>query len=140
MSFDDVGEFNRKFGLPHLGDGRAPTLLTPDIFDFRIKFLREELREIEDAHVAGDLAAFFDGLIDLTYVAQGTAHFAALPWHAGWAEVQRANMSKERVNRATDPRSTRGHHLDVIKPPGFVPPNLARVLFEHVRRVPRAVK
>lgn len=130
--FEDVGDFHQKFELPHLGDGRLPHLLAPDVYEFRRKFLYEEMRELEEAYASGDLAKFFDALMDLTYVAYGTAHLAALPWSLGWAEVQRANMSKVRASSANDPRSTRGHHLDVIKPPGFTPPDVSGILTRYV--------
>ena len=138
MSFDDVGAFHRKFQLPHLGDGRLPHLPPPDVYEFRRRFLHEELREVEEAYARGDLAAFFDGLMDLVYVAYGTAHLAALPWHAGWAEVQRANLSKVRAASEADPRSTRGHALDVVKPPGFTPPDVERVLADWTQLLTRS--
>ena len=39
----------------------------------------------------------YDALIDLTYVAMGTAYMMGLPWQDLWDEVQRANMSKVRA-------------------------------------------
>ena|ERR1044071_83420 len=135
--FDDVGEFHRKFELPHLGDGRLPHLPAPDVWEFRRKFLLEELREADEAYRAGDLVKFFDALIDLNYVAYGTAHLAALPWAQGWAEVQRANLAKERAASAADVRSTRGHALDVVKPVGWTPPAIDRVLTDWVELLNR---
>lgn len=74
------------------------------------------------------LPQVFDGLLDLAYVALGTAHMHRFPWAAGFAEVQRANMSKERASSSGDARSTRGHALDVVKPAGFRPPDVAGAL------------
>ncbi len=129
--FTDVGLFHQKFSLPHLGDGSPPHLLSPDEFSFRYEFLQEELTELLEAHARGDLAGFLDGLVDLVYVACGTAHLAGLPFDEAWAEVQRANLSKERAAGADDARSTRGHALDVVKPAGFVPPDIEGILKRH---------
>lgn len=122
-----MAKFHRRFGLPAAGDG-PPTLLTDDVWAFRKKFLLEELDEACEAHDAGDLAGFLDALVDLVYVALGTAHLGRLPFDEAFAEVQRANLSKVRAAGADDPRSKRGHALDVVKPPGFVPPDLDAVL------------
>jgi predicted HAD superfamily Cof-like phosphohydrolase len=44
--FEDVSEFHAKFGIPTPGE---PTMLTPDVKEFRLKFLLEELAEYERA-------------------------------------------------------------------------------------------
>lgn len=137
--FADVGAFHRKFGLPHTDDEHLPCLLPEDVWEFRLKFLREELQETIDAHAEGDLAKFFDGLMDLVYVALGTAHMAHLPWAEGWDEVQRANMAKERSSGAGDERSSRGHTLDVVKPAGWTPPDVEGVLARYRQRVANAI-
>lgn len=151
FNFKDVGDFHRKFGLPAV-DGTAGTVpreLDDSAALFRLKFLLEELKEIAEGYgftleadenhnvvfhrwstTRQDLIKVADGLVDLVYVALGTAHLHSLPWEALFAEVQRANMSKERATSATDDRSTRGHSLDVVKPAGFLPPNIVGVLME----------
>ena len=45
-----------------------------------------------------------------------------------FAEVQRANMQKERSIGENDPRSKRASSLDVIKPTGWVPPDVSGVI------------
>lgn len=186
--FDDVGEFHRKFDLPVASDG-LPRELTGEELEFRLKFLIEELSEYAEAvglklmvswgerlapgrllradgYPVQDLPKAFDALLDLAYVALGTAHIHRFPWQAGWDEVQRANVAKERcgvdhvyvghdsdcdVNKlctgdgchlvlhAADDEpsecgkpskahSLRGSALDVIKPPGWKPPDIAQVL------------
>lgn len=132
--FDDVGEFHRKFGLPHLGDGESPRLLSETDFNFRYRFLKEELRELDEAQGNGDLAKVADALADLVYVALGTAHLMGVPMNEIWAEVQRANLAKARARGADDPRSTRGHRLDVVKPEGWLPPDVEGVIARYARR------
>jgi hypothetical protein len=100
--YDKVGLFHQKFETRHAsifkpGDpGPAPRLLSPEEARFRIKFLEEELEEFKDGVREGDLAKCADALVDLVYVALGTAHLQGLPWDELFDEVQRANMTKER--------------------------------------------
>ena len=126
--FDDVGDFHEKFGLDnvtHHGAGQRD--VDESLMNFRIKFMREELDEFEGAYEIGDEAGMFDALMDLVYVAMGTAHLKGYPWHSGWAEVQRANMAK--VRAASDGRdSKRSSPWDVVKPPGWTPPDVQGVL------------
>lgn len=124
-NYGDVHLFHRKFGLPH---PKVPVLLDADTQDFRFKFMQEELEEFDNACVSGDLALAADALVDLVYVAMGTGVMMGLPWQALWDEVQRANISKVRAQSAEDPLSLRKHTLDVVKPPGWRPPDIAGVL------------
>ena len=101
--FDDVGNFHEKFKLervPPVNDYKtarpSPHHISRELQDFRLKFLHEELNELKDGYVEQDLAKIADALVDLVYVALGTAHLHGLPWPALWREVQRANMTKER--------------------------------------------
>jgi predicted HAD superfamily Cof-like phosphohydrolase len=123
-----VREFHAKFGLPHDANGSPPRLLDASTWEFRYRFLHEELRELAEAHNAGDLAGFADALVDLIYVASGTAHLAGLRLDDHFDEVHRANLTKERATGADDGRSKRGHALDVVKPPGWRAPDHAPIL------------
>jgi hypothetical protein len=135
-NFDDVGDFHRRFGLasvPPGGGGAEPAHVAEfdeSLWQFRLKFMREELREANDAWKAGDLVGVADGLVDLVYVALGTAQFLGLPWQELWDEVQRANMTKVRAADAEESgrKTGRHHHFDVVKPEGFVPPDVAGIL------------
>lgn len=125
--YRDVGDFHRRFGLDAHPEA-PPRLLGVDAFGFRFRFLEEELRELAEAHAAGDLAGAADALVDLVYVALGTAHLMGLDWNAHYAAVHAANMLKERASSAADPRSKRGHALDVVKPEGWAPPDHRQIL------------
>lgn len=123
----DVGSFHQKFGLPNTTyQGVFPREVVEEFMRFRINFLREELKEIEAAVETGDLVKLFDGLLDLNYVSHGTAHILGLPWQAGWCEVQRANMTKERASETA--QGTRPWQFDVRKPEGWTPPDIKGVL------------
>lgn len=171
--FDKVGDFHIKFGLPATGPVTTPREISPEVAEFRLRFLLEELYEIAagygfsfdpqlistnigndspcakcgyenpdhpqlladvdvldlvNAHhcVRQSLPDIADGLIDLVYVALGTAHLHGFPWDALFDEVQRANMSKVRATHAE--QSRRKSTLDVVKPEGFQPPDIVGVL------------
>jgi len=117
----NVAEFHEKFDLP-LGN-EDKLMQDPAAQDFRVKFLQEELDELKEALASGDKVGAFDALLDLAYVAYGTALFAgidAAQWHAGMHAVHSANMAKIRVAKAED--SKRGSAFDVKKPVGWVGP------------------
>jgi predicted HAD superfamily Cof-like phosphohydrolase len=157
--YDDVGEFHAKFGLPRAGED-APRPLAADVLVYRLRFMLEELAEFAESQgavavgaalrevvlpndqvlpdgetvpVAG-LANGADALADLVYVALGTAHLMHLPLDAVWAEVQRANLGKERATSARDKRSKRGHALDVVKPANWRAPNHWPAIYEAALR------
>lgn len=143
----DVGAFHEKFELP-TDDTVSPRQLDTDVLLFRVNFLIEELAEFMEAcglieqsnalrsvgdefktriahftEFGCDLEKAGDALVDLVYVACGTAHLMGLPFDEMWAEVQRANMEKERATSASDGRSKRAHRFDVVKPAGWTPPD-----------------
>lgn len=131
-NYEDVKAFHEKFGVPLSSE---PRLMVEDDFKFRHQFLYEELWEFEQAHKHGDLARAADSLIDLVYVALGTALWMGLPWQKLWDEVQRANMEKvPALNAEASKDGTgRGHQFDVIKPKGWNPPDIERILNERRR-------
>jgi predicted HAD superfamily Cof-like phosphohydrolase len=107
----------------------GPTGIVDDeVMEYRRAFMQEELDEVMGAWRQDDLAGVADGLVDLVYVALGTAHLLGLPWQHIWDAVQEANMAKERATSADDERSTRKSSLDVVKPEGWQPPDVAGVL------------
>lgn len=136
-NFGDVGQFNHKFGLPsviHDGGPRQVDLEDEQVVErlsLKMTHMAEELEEYRDAYFDADVVGMADALVDLVYVALGAAHFLGLPWEQLWNEVHRANMKKERASAANPgvKRPDPGFN-DVVKPPGFVPPDLRHVL-EH---------
>lgn len=137
---EDVRAFQQKFGqLCHATPGH----LTKRKLKERVEFLLEELREFADAagliilgadgsaELSVELNEFdhdqelplqADALVDLVYVAKGTAVMLGLPWGELWDDVQRANLAKE---RGVGPR---GHLVDCVKPPGWEPPKTELIL------------
>lgn len=131
--YTDVKAFNLKFGVP-TDEEQAPYIPAPDITAYRAGFMQEELDEYNKAVAEYDLPGAIDALIDLVYVAKGTALLHGISpdcWNELWADVQRANMAKERATGANDPRSKRRHSLDVVKPEGWVGPDGLAILAKH---------
>lgn len=120
--FQDVGAFHAKFKLPTTSPFRPAALLSEEIFQYRLKFLQEELAEVIVAHTNADLVEFADALIDLTWVVLGTAHFAGLPFDHLWPHVRAANMKKVLAPPEAGEHK-RGAVELIRKPLGWVPPN-----------------
>lgn len=129
--FLDVKAFHKKFELAYDG---PPRELEPLLQSFRTKFLHEELQEYEDGVLllrhavlpeerADAAEKMIDSLVDLVYVAVGTAYMHGFDFNEAWRRVQNANMAKVRALRASD--SKRGSTYDVIKPEGWTPPTHA---------------
>jgi len=125
---NDIRDFHEKFDLDYNGE---PRMLPKELAQFRIRFLKEELDEYIEAVATGDMAKAFDALLDLTYVAMGTSYLHGFPWSDGWIAVHTANMAKIRAERALD--SKRGSTFDVVKPRGWLPPDIASIL-QRVRK------
>lgn len=146
QNYQDVREFNEKFGLLI---GAHPQQLTKQKLKERLEFLFEEFTEFvtgcgfciaiekRDGRLADsdymvtfdeigdqDISEQADALIDLVYVAMGTAVMMGLPWQQLWDDVHRANMGKVRGI------SHRGHAYDCIKPQGWVGPKTMEILLE----------
>lgn len=119
----DIKHFHEKFGLAY---NSGPRQLPEDLQNFRIKFLDEELNEYKEAVIDGNLSKQFDALIDLVYVAIGTAYLQGLPFNKGWEIVHHANMQKRRAERINE--STRQSAFDVVKPEGWKAPDLTKLL------------
>ena len=109
----DVDAFLAKFSLKYDGLPRSLDIATRDE---RIRHMQEELKEYSEAET---VAEEFDALIDLIYLAIGTARMQGLDLEAGWDRVHQANMRKERVV------DDDGYYKSGIKKPeGWKKPNL----------------
>ena len=136
-NFEDVGDFHEKFGLPNTMDGLGDTELSvsDELMAFRLKFMHEELEEFTKALETMDHPEMFDALLDLVYVAMGTAHLLGYPWQTGWNAVQTANMKKVRA-LPDGSNSKRGSGFDVVKPAGWKAPDIGLVLDQAFHRCP----
>ncbi len=141
--FRDLIEFHSNFQQLYLGKPRA---LPPDLQRFRNDFLDEELKEYKDAvyalrteldvdlhsSVASHLEEALDALVDLVYVAIGTAVLHGFNFREAWRRVHAANMRKEVVKNPED--SLRRSRFDIIKPPGWEKPRHRDLVEDHAHK------
>jgi len=118
--FTMVAAFHQKFELQPT---EGPSFPLEEIWKLKNRHMQEELDEIRASAINGNLEEYFDGLIDLIYVALGAAYLAGLPFNEGFKRVHEANMKKVRALSAMD--SKRGSTYDIVKPPGWTAPTLS---------------
>jgi hypothetical protein len=117
----DVYEFHVKFELVPTKKG----ILKSDLAWFRYRFGIEEIEEWRDSHDSGNLVGCLDAMIDEVYVSIGTLvmhGFSEVEIKDAWNRVHEANMKKVRVS--VKHHSGRGSKYDVVKPAGWVKPDL----------------
>jgi len=128
-NFTDVIKMYDKFGLVG-GLTESPKLIQPGESAFRLECLREELSELNDAYVENDLPKIADALVDLAVFVLGTAVRHNLPWEQLFDEVMRANNDKQVGNPAKE-RNGAGWKVDLVKPEGWVGPDIEKILLEY---------
>lgn len=148
---DDIRAFHDKFKGPDEPRPEGPQELPDELALFRLGFMIEELAEYAGSsgfvniarslnelhdHIKNkshwllkrneggrDLEVQFDSLIDLVYVALGTSFHHGVDFDEGWRRVHEANMKKVLARQPED--SKRGYKFDVVKPKGWIPPDLS---------------
>ena len=121
----DIDRFHKRFDFKKNNNIGIPD--DAELVNFRTSFLMEELAEYTNAIVKKDTAKALDALVDIVYIALGTAWLFNLPFDKAWKEIQAANMKKV---RAKDKTGKRGTKFDVIKPKEFKEPNIERIIEE----------
>lgn len=125
-----VRSFHLTYGQPA---ELIPRALPKDRVGLRLDLILEELIELEDALLKGDVVETYDALIDILYVTIGTGVESGMALAPGFVEVHRSNMSK--LGEDGKPIKSRGMELDgfpvgkVLKGPGYFKPDLKEVLF-----------
>lgn len=102
--------------------GQSVDRMNPKQFAMYVDLIREEVAELEAAQTDED---HLDALLDIIVVCIGAGLSAGFPMEEGWREVMRSNLAK--VDAATG-RVLRRADGKVIKPQGWQPPNLKRLL------------
>ena len=120
-----VEAFHRQFGLS--APGRLDLAQFPG--DLRVRLIQEEADEFAAAVRAGDVPEMIDALCDLLYVTYGAAVSLGVDLEPFFAEVHRSNMAKAGGYRREDGKW--------MKPDGWTPPDIGRLLAERCGWPPR---
>jgi predicted HAD superfamily Cof-like phosphohydrolase len=91
----------------------------------RVKLIREELKELEEAILYKDIVEVADALSDLLYVIYGAGHTFGIDLNKTFEEVHSSNMTK----LGPDGKAMKNTYGKVIKGPNYREPNLKKVLF-----------
>lgn len=129
--YRDVGDFHRKFEIPAFDPRKACAFPSREVVEYRMKFLREEFKELEDAIASNDLVEVMDALADIIYVACGTAHYFNAPFPQIWQEIHRANLDRIKVTLESCPPEKKYRPDLVIKPPGWKAPEIKALIELH---------
>jgi predicted HAD superfamily Cof-like phosphohydrolase len=127
----DVAEFHHKFNHP-IGDPASPSLPDLNGREFRAKLIMEEAEELRDAILANDLPEAIDGGCDLMYVVLGTFVAAGIDLQPFFDEVHRTNMLK-----VHNPAQKPDEPQKPLKPPGWSPPDMVKLLERYKERAIR---
>lgn len=120
--YTDTSEFLSKMDIKQ---AQGPGLLPDDVMKARHKHMIEEVNEFVFSNNMSDLNGCVDALVDVIYVALGTANMMGLTedeFAECWRRVHEANMKKESIEDID------GHKLGVVKPKGWLSPDFADVL------------
>ena len=121
----DIDSFHKKFKFEKNDKVGIPD--NNELVNFRTSFLMEELAEYTNAITKKDSAAALDALVDIVYIALGTAWLFNLPFEKAWDQVQKANMNKIRTKSKSKKRGT---SFDVVKPKGWIAPDIEQIIEE----------
>lgn len=120
---NDIVAFHERFGLQQnnaiVPIGKERDQISSEEWELRLVRLKDECEEVQLAHEAEDDEEYLDGLVDVVYIALGTAYRRGWDFAEAWKRVQKANMAKVRGEAKT---SKYGSQYDIIKPEGWKPP------------------
>ena len=116
----DIHEFHRKFGIEYKGDTRK---LPVEKMKNRVKHMREELTELDNAVKQGNPVAQVDALMDLIYLAVGTLYLQGFNFKECWKEVHESNMTRMKV-----PMGEGKHGTNIVKGDKFIEPNYVKFI------------
>lgn len=117
-AFLKVLAFHRVMDLG-VGNFAAPAFAE---IDLRLALIDEEVKELRDAVAANDLQGAADALGDIAYVINGAAARWGIDLPPVFAEIHASNLTKIGGTRRADGK--------LLKPKGYKPPDLARVMKE----------
>ena len=111
---NDINKFFTKYKIGYKG---GPRNLKYEISTARYRHQLEETHELGEAFNKNDKEGVLDALVDIVYIALGTAHLMGFDFDEAWKRVHKANMKKVRMKTERSP-------IDIVKPIGWKPPDL----------------
>ena len=120
-NFEKVKNFMTTYGQEVKESASFPD---ENIIKLRLKLIKEELEELEQALNDKNLLEVADALTDILYVTYGAGHSFGINLDACFDEVQRSNMSK--LNE--DGKPIYNEYGKVMKGPNFSKPNLKQFI------------
>lgn len=93
-----------------------------DQYKMYLKLIDEEVAELQTAVIQNDSIEQLDALIDILVVTIGAIHSAGHDAEGAWKEVMSTNFAK--IDKETG-KVRKREDGKVLKPVGWVPPNLA---------------
>ena len=120
-NFEKVKTFMTTYGQEIKESASFPD---ENIIKLRLKLIKEELEELEQALNDKNLLEVADALTDLLYVTYGAGHSFGIDLDACFEEVQRSNMSKLDENG----KPIYNEYGKVMKGPNFSKPNLKQFI------------
>ena len=120
-SVEAVKEFHEVFGHPV---NTVPKLLDMKRATLRVDLIAEELDELREAIICGDLVEVADALTDIRWVTEGAALEYGIDIDACTKEVHRSNMSK----LGADGNPIYREDGKILKGPSYSEPDLLKVL------------
>ena len=120
-NFEKVKTFMTTYGQEVKESASFPD---ENIIKLRLKLIKEELEELEQALNDKNLLEVADALTDILYVTYGAGHSFGINLDACFDEVQRSNMSK----LGEDGKPIYNEYGKVMKGPNFSKPNLKQFI------------
>ena len=120
-NFEKVKNFMTTYGQEVKESASFPD---ENIIKLRLKLIKEELEELEQALNDKNLLEVADALTDILYVTYGAGHSFGINLDACFEEVQRSNMSK----LDEDGKPIYNEYGKVMKGPNFSKPNLKQFI------------
>lgn len=137
--FAQVLAFHQKFNAPIQPLPRVVSLAEKGL---REKLIHEEVFELHCAVSKGDLVEIADALADIIYIALGTAIAYGIDLRPVFAEVHASNMRKSpwspELAAQLEANGKKIPMGKILKPPGWVGPQIAPILKEQISLVMEA--
>ena len=112
--------------------GQTTVLENPDQACMYLNLIDEEKKELDVAVEASDEVEEFDAILDILVVCIGYGLSRGWPMVEGWQEVMHSNLAKIGPDGFVKRRPEDGK---ILKPEGWQPPDLQRVLSEYAEQI-----